>query len=149
MASKDIVWMEDTRIESTLIMHPQNRNVHGKIFGGYLMQQAFELAFCTAYKFNFCRNPIFRSVNDTHFLLPVEIGSFLQLFSKVIYTEGELVHVQITSSVLNPGVEDEPAITNVFIFLMQCPNNKKSVVPRIYGDAMDYLQGRRYHAEIS
>lgn len=26
----------------------QNRNVHGKIFGGYLMKKAFELAWVTA-----------------------------------------------------------------------------------------------------
>jgi len=26
----------------------QERNIHGKLFGGYLMRQAYELAFCAA-----------------------------------------------------------------------------------------------------
>jgi len=27
-----------------LLLSPQNRNVHGKIFGGYIMKMAFEIA---------------------------------------------------------------------------------------------------------
>jgi hypothetical protein len=36
--------MKKTRFVNTLYMHPQERNIHGKIFGGYLMKEAFELA---------------------------------------------------------------------------------------------------------
>ena len=32
-------------------MHDQERNKHGNIFGGYLMRQGFEIAWCTAYLF--------------------------------------------------------------------------------------------------
>lgn len=33
---KDMVWMEDTRMESNYIMQPQDRNIHNNIFGGYV-----------------------------------------------------------------------------------------------------------------
>merc|ERR1712154_585019 len=40
-----------TRFESVVICQPQNMNRNGKIFGGYLMKIAYELARFTAYKF--------------------------------------------------------------------------------------------------
>lgn len=30
----DVVWMSDTDVNSAQLMHPQESNVHGKIFGG-------------------------------------------------------------------------------------------------------------------
>lgn len=30
----DVVWMSDTDVDSAQLMHPQESNVHGKIFGG-------------------------------------------------------------------------------------------------------------------
>ena len=43
-----ITAMNKTEIESTLLMHGQDRNRHGKIFGGYLMRQAFDMSWITA-----------------------------------------------------------------------------------------------------
>ena len=38
------VSMAETLRQSTRLLHPQFRNIHNKIFGGYLMREAFELA---------------------------------------------------------------------------------------------------------
>lgn len=35
--------MKDTEIQSVTICHPQNKNRHGYIFGGYLMRESFEV----------------------------------------------------------------------------------------------------------
>jgi hypothetical protein len=43
--------MKKTRFVNTLYMHPQERNIHGKIFGGYLMKEAFELAWIGMYMY--------------------------------------------------------------------------------------------------
>jgi acyl-coenzyme A thioesterase 9 len=40
LVSKDVVKLADTRLEKVQMMHYQDRNVHGKIFGGYLMRQS-------------------------------------------------------------------------------------------------------------
>jgi len=47
----EYVYMEDTKLQTTLFMHPQQKNIHNKIFGGFLMRMAFELSFsvCTAF----------------------------------------------------------------------------------------------------
>ncbi len=37
--------MEKTKIENHIYMHKQKRNVHGFIFGGYLMRECVEISF--------------------------------------------------------------------------------------------------------
>jgi acyl-coenzyme A thioesterase 9 len=43
LVSKDVVKLADERLEKVQMMHYQHCNVHGKIFGGYLMRQSSEL----------------------------------------------------------------------------------------------------------
>jgi acyl-coenzyme A thioesterase 9 len=47
----DAVLMDATRLSNTFTSQPQNRNMHGRIFGGFLMRRAYELAFSTAHLF--------------------------------------------------------------------------------------------------
>jgi acyl-coenzyme A thioesterase 9 len=44
-----------TSLENTFVTQPQTRNMSGRVFGGFLMKRAFELAFSTAYMFGGCR----------------------------------------------------------------------------------------------
>ena len=44
-----------TALENTFVTQPQTRNMSGRVFGGFLMKRAFELAFSTAYMFSGCR----------------------------------------------------------------------------------------------
>lgn len=44
-----------TALENTFVTQPQTRNMSGRVFGGFLMRRAFELAFSTAYMFSGCR----------------------------------------------------------------------------------------------
>jgi hypothetical protein len=47
-------WMRDTVYKSAQLMHIQDRNVHGKIFGGYIMNKAFEIAWVAAVRLLSC-----------------------------------------------------------------------------------------------
>ena len=38
------VWMEDSKLKNVIVCFPEQRNLYNKIFGGFLMRQAFELA---------------------------------------------------------------------------------------------------------
>lgn len=40
--------MADTLKKTQILMHGQDRNRHGKMFGGYLMREAFEISWITA-----------------------------------------------------------------------------------------------------
>jgi acyl-coenzyme A thioesterase 9 len=60
------------------------------IFGGFLLKQTFELAFCCAAAFSHSR-PTFVSLDPSTFENPVPVGSVLYLTATVAYTETSLV----------------------------------------------------------
>jgi acyl-coenzyme A thioesterase 9 len=53
-------------LSNTFVCQPQQRNMHGRIFGGFLMRRAFELAFATTYLFAGSR-PSFVRVDEVTF----------------------------------------------------------------------------------
>lgn len=68
-------------------MQPQYRNRHNfMIFGGFLLKQTFELAFCCAASFSHSR-PTFLSLDPSTFANPVPVGSVLYLTATVAYTD--------------------------------------------------------------
>lgn len=70
LADRDSILIRDTCLENSLMCQPQQRNIHGRIFGGFLMRRAFELAFATAYAFAGSA-PCFLEVDHVDFLRPV------------------------------------------------------------------------------
>ena len=64
----------ETWLERSLICQPQHRNMLGKVFGGFLMHGAFELAFSTAYAFA-ASLPCFLEIDHVDFLRPVSSSS--------------------------------------------------------------------------
>jgi acyl-coenzyme A thioesterase 9 len=55
------------------------------MFGGYLMREAFELAYANAMLYARER-PLFISLDEIAFKKPIPIGSILHLTSNVVYT---------------------------------------------------------------
>lgn len=83
----NVMFMKDTNVKSTMFMQPQYRNRHSyMIFGGYLMRQTFELAYCAAASFSHSF-PRFISLDSTTFRAPVPVGSILHMDASVVYTE--------------------------------------------------------------
>lgn len=77
------VWMEDAKLKNLVICQPESRNRFNKIFGGFLMLQAFELAWASAYVFAKER-PYICYMDDISFEAPVEVGSLLYFNSQVM-----------------------------------------------------------------
>ena len=99
---ENVVYMDKTRQQSSQIMQPQYRNRHNfMIFGGFLLKQTFELAFCCAAAFSHSR-PTFVSLDPSTFENPVPVGSVLYLTAVVAYTDPPLVSMKSTEY----GVED-------------------------------------------
>ena len=86
LADPYAILMEKTKLQIAEIAQPQVQNLHNRIFGGYLMRRAFELAFSTAYVFGGAR-PIFLEVDTIEFLAPVDVGDLLVFNSRVLYTD--------------------------------------------------------------
>ncbi|KAF8731248.1 hypothetical protein AX14_004988 [Amanita brunnescens Koide BX004] len=147
------VWMGDTRVEKTMLMFPQERNVHQKIFGGYLMRLAYELGFSNA---SMCtRGPVrFLSLDGISFARPVAIGSILRLTSQILYTTSSeqfstIAHVGVKANVVDVATGLEQT-TNDFRFTW-CQDHGTSmshqkprkVVFKTYQEAMLWLEGKR------
>ncbi|KAF9446546.1 Thioesterase/thiol ester dehydrase-isomerase [Macrolepiota fuliginosa MF-IS2] len=145
------VWMGSTITEKTMLMFPQERNVHQKIFGGYLMRLAYELGFTNSSMFT--RGPMrFLSLDSISFARPVPIGSILRLTSQILHTTPSptyptIVHVGVKANVVDVTTGSEQT-TNDFRFTWAQEHGKGSpiprkVVPKTYQEAMLWLEGKR------
>ncbi|KAH6810907.1 Thioesterase/thiol ester dehydrase-isomerase superfamily protein [Perilla frutescens var. frutescens] len=119
LADRDTILLRETRLQNSFICHPQQRNIHSRIFGGFLMHRAFDLAFSTTYAFAGIM-PSFLEVDHVDFLIPVDVGDFLRFKSCVLYTESEssdqpLIHVEVVAHVTRPELRSSE-VSNRFYF---------------------------------
>lgn len=130
------------------------------IFGGFLLKQTFELAFCCAASFAHTR-PTFVSLDPSTFQNPVPVGSVLYLIATVIYTDPPLVpaasdgqpeearpqnsqtriQVRVDSKVrdVEHGIAKP---TGQFNYTFTVDKDIK-VMPRTYSEFMMYVDARR------
>ncbi|KAJ7656679.1 Thioesterase/thiol ester dehydrase-isomerase [Mycena rosella] len=144
------VWMGDTKLEKCMLMFPQERNVHQKIFGGYLMRLAYELGFSNSSLFMRGGHVRFLSLDGIAFAQPVPIGSILRLTSYILHSTSSaefpmIVHVAVTANVVDVETGNERT-TNEFRFTWCRDDNpiaSRKVVPKTYKEAMLWLEGKR------
>ncbi|KAL7529830.1 hypothetical protein ACHAWF_003125 [Thalassiosira exigua] len=137
LADPDTVLMDSTAQSNAMVAQPQARNLHDRIFGGFLMRRAFELAFSTAYLFGGDR-PRFLEVDDITFDKPVDVGDLLVLKSRVLYTMPRggdlgayvddhaglpLVNVEVECWVNQPE-QKKAEVSNHFYFTFALPNKE-------------------------
>ncbi|CAI5453279.1 unnamed protein product [Caenorhabditis angaria] len=152
------IWMHKTHLSLTEICFPEFQNMYGKIFGGFLMRKALELAYVNAKLF--CKGKVsIRSMDQIQFAKPVEIGNILHFDSYVTYNQGDLLQLKVVASISDEAKFKEIAktkvpsmgqearlITNVFHFTMQSVENKEimKVLPKHYNHTGMYIAGRRH-----
>merc|ERR1712113_1229795 len=78
LAASDAVLSNQTIHHNLFICQPQQRNTAGRVFGGFMMRQAYRLAFSTAYMFA-GQHPHFLEVDEINFLRPVDVGDLVNL----------------------------------------------------------------------
>lgn len=165
----NVHFMDTTRLSTAAIMQPQYRNRHQfMIFGGFLLKQTFELAFCCAASFAHSR-PSFLSLDPSTFQNPVPVGSVLYLTATVVYCDPPLVwsasddpahdeqangtdkkytrvQVRVDSKVrdVEHGVSKP---TGQFNYTFTVEKDLK-VLPRSYTEFMMYLDARRRASSV-
>lgn len=141
---ENAVWMTDTKLKNVLICFPEQRNLYNKIFGGYVMREAFQIAYANACVFSGTL-PRICVVDNISFRRPVLIGSMLFMSSQVVYTEDNFMQVKVyaESIDMNSGKKE---MTNDFYFKFSVPPNYplKKVIPKTYSEAMMYIDGKRH-----
>jgi acyl-coenzyme A thioesterase 9 len=145
------VWpMRSTEMTSLRICHPQERNIHNFIFGGYLMREAFELAYSTAALFTRGAALTVTTVDDVTFVHPVAIGSMLSFCARIVYTDQcpavsdrQRLHVEVVADVIDPK-NGTRVTTNTFHYTFtRSTTDFSTVLPETYTEAMRYLEGKR------
>lgn len=49
----DSVWMENAIMFNNIFSHPEDRNAHNTVFGGFLMRHALEISWALGYQFTY------------------------------------------------------------------------------------------------
>lgn len=137
-----VVPMSKTHREHTLLMQYQERNRNGKVFGGYLMKEAFDISWVCASIHG--KMPELLRVDQVLFLKPVPVGSIVEFHSKVTLiqkVEG-LGHVM---RVVTKAYNEHKEQTNNFNFLFVVKDEKyeKFILPETFDDILDYHEAQR------
>ena len=138
---ENTVWMQDTHLKNLIICHPQSRSLYNKIFGGFLMREAFELAWANTSVY-IKSTPDAISMDDIVFRKPVEVGSLLYLSSQVVFTKGLYLQIRVHAEVVDPK-SGHIDTTNVFHFHFTSNEPFPQVMPSTYAEYMLYLEGLR------
>lgn len=147
--SDGAVYVGSTSLESTVVTFPTDRNIHGKAFGGWLLRNAFELAWAAALRFG-GSTPEFVAMSDIAFLRPVEIGAVLSFRACVEYAQGaphRTVSVCVETTSMDPrDPRAAQPTTNTFHFTFDFPDTAHNVpraFPQSYEEAMAWVAAHR------
>mmetsp|Transcript_20723 Transcript_20723/g.34875 ORF Transcript_20723/g.34875 Transcript_20723/m.34875 type:complete len:466 (+) Transcript_20723:1755-3152(+) len=139
LAHSNAVLMSQTTLENCFICQPQNVNMAGSVFGGFLMHRAYDIAAAAAYTFSGA-TPHFLECDRIQFLKSVEIGDLVRLKSRVTYSSDDPVkptaHVEVTCQVMKPE-KAVSYISNTFHFIYGFDSNitLRRVVPSNFEEA--------------
>lgn len=140
----NVVWMEKAGMQKVILCHTEFKNAYNRIFGGFIMKEAWDLAWTNAYVFAKERCEIV-FIDDVTFQLPVKIGSILYFNSQVGYSSDRYIQVAVSATILSPEME-ERTVSNMFNFTFEPASGKvpPTVIPRTYKEAMVYIDQRRH-----
>lgn len=150
--SPNCVYIKNTLVSKMELVHNESRNIHGKMFGGVIMREAYELAYICAYNFDSSNYPVLFHIFDTQFYSPVDIGSSLAYNSKIVYLENNIIIITVTVDNTTYDKETGDKIikrTNEFnvAFLINNYENK-CIIPESYFEAIEFINGKKLLNEI-
>ncbi|SMO47526.1 hotdog domain-containing protein [Fodinibius sediminis] len=123
-------------------MYPDQENVPKKIFGGYVIRRAFELALMHAEEI-VSHRPVFVRVNRINFLQPIRIGDKLDFTSRIVYTGDTSVSIEINIERTSlDKITKALSNTCVFTFVNVDDEMQPQPVPRVYPTT--YAEDERY-----
>jgi len=151
--------MENWTFTNSIMIYPERRNMHGKLFGGYVASTAYDLAYYTARAFCGGTLPFALGFDQMRFFNPVSIGDQLHFTARVVHSAGRILRVWVDVERLDPvnikggntsvGNMSDTVQTNQMEFIFAHPTEKlPRIVPKTYTESLKYLGAqRRYESE--
>jgi len=130
-------------------MFPDQENVPAKIFGGYIVRRAFELASIHAEEIA-AHRPVPVRVSRINFLQPVRIGDKLHFTSRIVYTGHTSVWAEvdiqrISRDRVTRALSNTCAFTFVNVDRAMEPQPVPTIHPTTYAEDRRYLEAYRRH----
>lgn len=140
------LWMDSCTLSNLIFSHPEDRNLHNTVFGGFIMRQATELSFALGYLFSKYR-PVLKSISDISFNRPITVNSLIRMHAHVVFTNMQFFQITVYVEALDSSSGTE-ATTNTFHFTYEVPQLVPEVFPSTYHEAMMYIDGRRHFYNV-
>ncbi|KAL8273713.1 hypothetical protein Esti_002313 [Eimeria stiedai] len=153
-SSRKLRKIQDTRLDSNILMQPETISMYGRAFGGYIMRAALELSFLTAQRFLEKTSPVIIGMEDIRFFDAVKLGDTLHLCSHVVWSDKDEFQIQVVASSSSVGTPIRRTNQLVFYY-KQTPEQKTvdpidlQVYPHSYGEYMWFLEARRRAVRMS
>lgn len=150
LAHPNAVLMRSTTLENSFICQPQHVNTAHKVFGGFLMRRAYDLAAATSY--TFAGKPAhLHEIDRINFKHPVEIGDLVRLKSKIVYSNNDPIKPSVVCEVICQIVRPEKtssSVSNTFNFTFGFSDqvNPRRVLPSSMEEAESIL---KYSADFT
>jgi acyl-coenzyme A thioesterase 9 len=143
---------DETRLTTTLVTMPQDQNIYGRIFGGWLMRVAYEAAWACGWRATQAP-PRFLALDSVVFSAPVEVGTLLQLDAQIAFSDplSNAFTVTVDAAMSTPGRRSDQH-TNQFSFVFErgpTPGAQlPRFIPRTYAEGLALLEARRRHTGL-
>ena len=125
------------------------RNVHGKLFGGFVASHAFDLAYFAARYFVRGTPFVPLGLDEAVFVQPVAIGDMVRMSAAVVHCGDDgIFRVLVNAGVLHPDDPGrQPQRTNVLRFAFAAhPDGHRTVLPQTYQELLWHVDAARRHA---
>lgn len=137
----------DLTFRSSFVVFPENRNVHGKLFGGFVMAQAYNLALYTTSVFARGTAVVPLGIDEAVFLQPISIGDLVTFTARLVHATEQTCRVFVTVEVRAAADPARlPLRSNRLIFPFAARAPPGGVVPHTYGEMLMHLDAVRRHA---
>ncbi|KRW98312.1 hypothetical protein PPERSA_02089 [Pseudocohnilembus persalinus] len=126
-------------------MHIQDRNIHYKIFGGYILREAFEIGFLAAYDIGGGYMPHIQFVDDVQFISPVEIGAVMKFKATVTCVLKGYAYIIVECIRIIFDHDNNKKIhqkTNDLKLIFHVGDKAKDVIPVAYQEVLQFIKGK-------
>lgn len=140
-------FMKSTVMNNVQVMPSQERNVHGKVFGGYILRKAYEIArVCAIFFYGKAETPEFCFIDEVQFVKPVATSSIMEFTATAVFSQDGKVVIQVVGNEVNPQIGRRTK-TNILNFAFKsavgCHKRIPEVIPKEYPEIVLYLEGMR------
>jgi len=136
----------DYTFRSSTVIFPEQRNVHGELFGGFVMEEAQKLAQYAATFFS-KGEPVFAlGIDEAIFLQPISIGDMVTFTARLVHSTEHTCRVLVVVEVRDPAERQRvPVRSNRLMFVFGGSNFESGIVPETYSEMLMHIDALRRH----